>query len=110
MTWAPMQKRSPSRHGADELPSAHHPAWAWPHPLCHLDLATARIIVQEYAKHRPLPPLEQYHLYDVYKLSILFDCVWCFARGGAADFYEKRKIEALARLGREGFLGGVLDS
>ncbi len=84
-------------------------AWAWPHRSNHLDLATARTIVDEYARHRPLPPIERRHLYDVYKLSILFDCVWYFERGRAADFYEKRKIEALAGLGREGFLRGVLD-
>jgi homoserine kinase type II len=84
-------------------------AWAWPHTASSLDLTTARAIVHEYAKHRPLSPIEQHHLYDVYQLSILLDCVWFFARGHAADFYEKRKMEALADLGRERFLAGVLD-
>jgi homoserine kinase type II len=36
----------------------------------------------------------------VYKLSILFDCVWYFARGGAEDFRERRKAEALTKLGQ----------
>jgi homoserine kinase type II len=84
-------------------------AWAWPHTASALDLVTARAIAQDYAKHRPLPTIEQHHLYDVYKLSILFDCIWFFARGHAADFYEKRKIEALAGLGREGFRASVLE-
>ena len=78
--------------------------WAWPHTVDMLDLTKARSIVQEYMKHRPLPPIEQQHLYDVYKLSILFDCVWYFGRGSATDFYEKRKIEALNGLGRQKFL------
>jgi homoserine kinase type II len=84
-------------------------AWAWPHTARVLDLSTARSIVHEYGKHRTLSPIEQHHLYDVYKLSILFDCVWYFERGHAADFYEKRKTEALAGLGREEFLAGILD-
>ena len=81
--------------------------WAWPHTVEVLDLAKARTIVQEYMKHRLLPAIEQRHLYDVYKLSILFDCVWYFSRGDASDFYERRKIEALNRLGRQGFSDGL---
>ena len=78
--------------------------WAWPHTVDMLDVAQARGIVQEYMKHRPLAPIEQQHLYDVYKLSILFDCVWYFGRGGASDFREKRKIDALTDLGRQIFI------
>jgi hypothetical protein len=37
------------------------------------------------------------------KLSILFDCVWYFARGDAEDFFERRKIEFLNALGRSEF-------
>jgi homoserine kinase type II len=77
--------------------------WAWPHTVDVLDLAKARRVVQAYMKHRPLPSIEQHHLYDVYKLSILFDCVWFFSRGAATDFYEKRKIAALDSLGRQRF-------
>ena len=68
-----------------------------------LDATKARSIVQEYMKHRPLTPIEQQHVYDVYKLSILFDCVWYFGRGAANDFREKRKIDALTNLGRQEF-------
>jgi Ser/Thr protein kinase RdoA (MazF antagonist) len=77
--------------------------WAWPHTVDILDVAKARSVVQEYMKHRPLPLVEQQHLYDVYKLSILFDCVWYFGRGSADDFKEKRKMEALDSLGRQRF-------
>jgi Ser/Thr protein kinase RdoA (MazF antagonist) len=77
--------------------------WAWPHTIDVLDLTRARSVVQEYMKHRPLPSIEQHHLYDVYQLSILFDCVWYFNRGIANDFKEKSKIEALQSLGRQRF-------
>jgi homoserine kinase type II len=78
-------------------------AWAWPHTAEALDLVAARRIVRAYEQHRPLGDEEREHVYDVYKLSILFDCVWFFGRGEGEDFYEKRKIEALASLGRQGF-------
>lgn len=78
-------------------------SWAWPPMVDMLDVTEARRIVQKYTAHRPLSALEQGHLYDVYRLSILFDCVWFFARGDADDFYERRKIEALANLGRQRF-------
>ncbi len=77
--------------------------WAWPYTSDRIDITMARAIVQEYIKHRPLTLSEQKHLYDVYKLSILIDCIWFFRRGAANDFYEKRKINALTRLGREYF-------
>ncbi len=77
--------------------------WAWPHTVDMLDLAKARSVVQEYMTHRPLLPIEQRHLYDVYKLSILFDCVWYFERGAVNNFREKRKIDALTNLGRRKF-------
>ncbi len=77
--------------------------WAWSHTAGRLDLARARDVVQEYMKHRPLSLIEQQHLYDVYKLSILFDCVWYFERGSAQNFYEKRKVDALTTLGRQHF-------
>ncbi|TFG66262.1 MAG: homoserine kinase [Anaerolineales bacterium] len=81
--------------------------WALPHPVDRLDLAKARSIVQAYMQHRPLPLIEQQHLYDVYKLSILFDCVWYFDRGTARGFYENRKIDALTTLGRQKFTGAL---
>ena len=60
--------------------------WAWPHTRDILDVTRARSVVQEYMKHRPFPLIEQQHLFDVHKLSILFDCVWYFSRGSAGDF------------------------
>jgi len=78
-------------------------SWAWPFPSTTLDTTQAHLIVQEYMKHRPISAIEQRHLYDVYKLSILIDCVWFFARGDSKDFYEKRKIDSLNHLGRSRF-------
>lgn len=40
---------------------------------------------------------------DIFKLSILLDCVWYFKRGKSEDFYEKRKIDYLNKLGRDEF-------
>src|ERR1017187_4225307 len=68
-----------------------------------LDFRAARKIISEYMKYRPLRVVEQKHLFDVFKLSILFDCVWYFARGDAEDFFERRKIEFLNALGRSEF-------
>lgn len=68
-----------------------------------LSFEEARKVLSEYAKHRCLNHNEKRHLFDLYKLSILFDCVWYFERGNTKDFKEKRKIEYLANLGREKF-------
>lgn len=67
------------------------------------DFRETRKIVSEYMKYRPLSNSEKKHLFDVFKLSILFDCIWYFPRGSANDFYEKRKIEYLNSIGRKGF-------
>ena len=64
------------------------------------DFREARQTVLEYSRHRPLSKNEKSHLFDVYKLTILFDCIWYFRRGEGQDFYEKRKIDALNRLGK----------
>lgn len=60
-------------------------------------------ILLEYMKHRALSNNEKRHLFDVFKLSIMFDCIWYFERGDASGFYEKRKIDYLDRMGRERF-------
>lgn len=67
------------------------------------DFREARKIVVEYTKYRPLTKDEKEHLFDVFKLSIMFDCVWYFERGKAEDFYEKRKINYLNSIGRQEF-------
>lgn len=67
------------------------------------DFGQARSVVGAYEKYRPLSPVEKRHLFDVYKLSVLIDCLWYFERGAAIDFFERRKIDALNRLGREVF-------
>ena len=50
---------------------------------------------------------EKRHLFDLHKLSILIDCVWSFKRGNVKDFYEKRKINYLDKMGREEFYKGL---
>ena len=47
--------------------------------------------------------IEERHLFDVFKMSILIDCVWYFERGDVQDFFEKRKIDFLDHVGRETF-------
>lgn len=74
-----------------------------------LDFRQAKTVVTAYMKHRPLSAIEKKHLFDVYKLSIFFDCIWYFERGCARDFYEKRKIDALNELGREAFYHQLFD-
>lgn len=81
---------------------------AWPHTQEELNMAMAREVVQEYMRHRMLAAEEQRHLYDVYRLSILFDSVWYFNRGAGASFRERRKLDYLANLGREDFVAGVV--
>ena len=83
--------------------------WAWQYPNDWLDFAPARQMASVYEGVRPLSALERRHLYDVHKLGILFDCIWFFGRGGADDFYEKRKAAFLNGLGREGYQARLFD-
>ena len=46
---------------------------------------------------------EKTHLFDALKFSILMDCIWYLERGDAKDFFEKRKIGYLDKLGRQNF-------
>ncbi|MBS4177473.1 homoserine kinase [Lederbergia citrea] len=79
-------------------------SWAWRHDVNKLlNMEEAKEIIIEYSKHRRLSDIEKNHLFDVYKLSILIDCVWYFERGDVKDFYEKRKIDYLDQIGREVF-------
>jgi homoserine kinase len=75
--------------------------WAWLFPSESLNWEQARKITQAYEKYRPLSDLERHYLFDVHKLSILFDSIWFFGRGSANDFYERKKIEYLDDLGRD---------
>jgi hypothetical protein len=77
---------------------------AWHHGKDEvLNFNEAKKVLLEYMKYRPLNNNEKRHLFDLYKLSILFDCIWYFSRGDAKDFYEKRKIDSLNSIGREEF-------
>lgn len=79
-------------------------SWAWRHDIDEqLNMNEAKKIILEYTKYRPLSEIEREHLFDVYKLSVLIDCVWFFDRGNVIDFYERRKIEYLNELGRSMF-------
>jgi len=68
-----------------------------------LSFEQPRRILSLYQQVRPLTAAERKHLFDVLLLSILIDCLWYFSRGAADDFFEKRKIESLQRLGRSEF-------
>lgn len=79
-------------------------SWAWRYDKDDvLKFNEARKVISDYTTYRPLNETEEKHLFDVYKLSILIDCIWYFERGNAADFFEKRKIDFLNQLGRERF-------
>ncbi|RPI17252.1 MAG: homoserine kinase [Ignavibacteriae bacterium] len=73
------------------------------------DFKEARIIVSEYMKCRTLSITEKKHLFDVFKLGILFDSVWYFLRGNVDDFYEKRKVAYLNTLGRSKFYNALFE-
>lgn len=76
---------------------------AWSHGKKALDFTKAKKVLQEYTKYRPLNNNEKRHLFDLYKLSILFDGIWFFKRGNVDDFYEKKEIDFLNNIGREEF-------
>ena len=78
-------------------------SWAWPYPSESLIREQARQIAQAYGHFRSLHELEKRHLFDVHKLSILFDSIWFFQRGSADNAYERKKIEYLDALGRDGY-------
>lgn len=75
--------------------------WAWPYDRATLAIDEARAVLAIYTRYRPLTADEQRHLFDVFKLSILIDCVWYFARGSFPEFYEKLKIDHLDAIGRD---------
>ena len=67
------------------------------------DFGETKRVVSEYEKYRCLNNNEKRHIFDVYKLSFLFDCIWYFERGNAEYFFEKRKIEHFNNLGADNF-------
>jgi len=71
------------------------------------DFKNTKNTVKEYQKHRPLKTSEKKHLFDVFKLTVFIDCLWYFKRGKAEDFFEKRKIEYLDKLGRDKFYNEI---
>ncbi len=73
------------------------------------DFTQTKKVVSEYTKFRPLNNTEKKYLFDIYKLSILMDCIWYFKRGNADDFFEKRKIDYLNDLGRDNFYKEVFE-
>ncbi|MAS36737.1 MAG: homoserine kinase [Anaerolineaceae bacterium] len=73
------------------------------------DFTEAKSVAQAYMRHRPLTADEKTHLFDMFKLTVMFDCVWYFARGAAHDFFEKRKIDYLNQLGRSRFYHEIFD-
>ena len=80
---------------------------AWQDGRKQINFHEAKKIVSEYAEYRQLMNIERRHLFDVYKLSILFECVWVFNRGDASNFYERAKIDFLNKCGREGFSNAI---
>jgi len=80
---------------------------AWRRSDKHLNLKRARSIITDYSIYRQLSDIEKEHLFDVYKLSILFDSLWFFERSAAGDFYEKKKIDFMNKVGRDEFYNMV---
>jgi homoserine kinase type II len=76
----------------------------WPHGG-GFAFAEARATLCAYEARRELSAVERRHLYDACKLETLLDCCWLFSRDVLPDEYltQKRMIEALEAVGREGF-------
>ena len=90
------------------IPAFNHDTWMKFKPQSAVfDLQPLRETVQAYSRIRPLSPLEQRHLFDVCQMLVFVDCLWFYARGDAADFYERRKINCFKVLGREAFQRAV---
>ena len=90
-------------------PGFRHDTWQGFAPDAQIvDAGMMRMIVQAYEQVRPLAQVEKEHLYDLVGLSVLIDCLWFFWRGDG-DFYEKRKMDALARFGRERFYKEIFE-
>lgn len=73
------------------------------------DFERSKEIIGIYSKVRPLEASEKVHFFDVLKLSILVDAIWYFDRGESNDFFEKRKIDYLNKMGRSMFYKMLFD-
>ncbi len=71
------------------------------------DFEKSRNVLKTYCEINPISSLELSHIYDVLSLTVLIDCLWYFERGDSEDFFEKRKIEYLQKLGRKRFLENI---
>lgn len=81
-----------------------HESWPRFEPQADIvDLAQARACLAEFERHHAIPALDRAHLFDILRLGILIDCIWYFDRGEPHDFFEKRKLDALKRMGRDEF-------
>lgn len=86
------------------LPEFDHDTWMNFSPEASiLDFAQARQFISIYESEFPIPERDKPYFFDILKLSILIDCLWYFDRGTMNDFFEKRKIDAINRIGREEF-------
>jgi len=74
-----------------------------------INFSEGKKVVEEYMQYRQLDNNEKEHLFDVYKLSIMLDCIWYFERGDAENFYEKSKIEYLNNMGKEKFYSELFE-
>lgn len=68
-----------------------------------VDFTEARKYLKIYTQISPIREQDKTYMYDILKLGILVDCIWYFERGETGDFFEKRKIDALNKLGRTAF-------
>ncbi|MGI5958508.1 MAG: homoserine kinase [Massiliimalia sp.] len=93
------------------VPGFNHETWS---QYCLedsiLDFAQPKKLLKMFLKYTQIPLVDQRHFYDILKLSILFDCIWYFERGEVSDFFEKRKIDAINRMGREKFFASLFGS
>ncbi len=81
--------------------------WAWPHKK-KLIFNKAKEIITEYCKYRKLKDVEKHHLFDILKMVIFMSIGWFIH--DTDDFYsEKKKIEFLNSIGRDGFYNKLFD-
>ncbi len=75
--------------------------WAWP-PEKELNFPFANHLIEAYENVRPLSHDEKTHLYDALKMVIMMSFAW-FIDDDQDFASEKKRIEYLNAIGREGF-------